>query len=362
VKVLVLTASVGEGHDLPARVLAGDLRGRGVDVVVADGLSEMGKLLAGAAEGGMRVTYGSGRMLWLFDLQYLLFARIPPTRELGQQLLYRLGGTRLLRLVGAHRPDVVVSTYPGVTEVLARLRRSGRLAQPAVSAITDLSSLRYWAARGIDLHLVTHPESVAEVRAIAGRSTRVEVVRGLYDPAFLAPPSPEEARARLGLDGGPVVAVSGGGWGVGDLEGAVRAGRSVDDATVLALCGRNENKRSYFERVFAGDTRVRVLGFVDDMATLLAAGDVLVHSTAGLTMLEAHMAGCRPISYGWGVGHIRLNNRAFVRDGIAEVVSSPDALPAAIRRALARPRVPHYADFAKLPSAAEVLVARYQST
>ena len=361
-RVLVLTASVGEGHDLPARVLADDLRMRGAEVVVADGLDELGGLLAGAAEGGMRVTYGSGRMLWLFDLQYLLFARIAPTRALGQRLLYTLGANRLLRFVLAEEPDVVVSTYPGVTEVLARLRRAGRLSVPVVSAITDLSALRYWAARGVDLHLVTHPESIAEVRRIAGPKTRIEAVRGLNDPAFLEPPSLEEARSRLDLPQGvPVVAVSGGGWGVGDLEGAIRVAQTVDHIVVLALCGRNVNKRAYLEHAFADDN-VRVLGFVDDMATLLSASDVLVHSTAGLTVLEAYMVGCRPISYGWGVGHIRLNNRAFVRDGIAQVVSRLDELPGAIQSALAQPRVPRYADFAKLPSAADVVLSMNQST
>jgi processive 1,2-diacylglycerol beta-glucosyltransferase len=363
VRVLVLTASVGEGHDLPARVLADELRARGADVVVADGLDELGSLLAGAAEGGMRVTYGSGRMLWLFDLQYLLFARIAPTRALGQRLLYQLGAGRLLRFVLAEEPDVVVSTYPGVTEVLARLRRAGRLDIPVVSAVTDLSALRYWAAPGVDLHLLTHPESVDEVRRIAGPATRVEPVRGLNDPAFLTPPSPEDARRRLELPHeAAVVAVSGGGWGVGDLEGAVRAARKVDGAVVLALCGRNMNKRAYLEHALAGDESVRVLGFVDEMATLLSASDVLVHSTAGLTVLEAHMVGCRSISYGWGVGHIRLNNRAFVRHGIAQVVTQLDELPAAIRAALTQPRVPRYADFAKLPSAAELVLAMNQST
>ena len=354
-RVLVLTASVGEGHDLPARVLADELRERGADVVVADGLDELGSLLTGAAEGGMRVTYGSGRLLWLFDLQYFLFARVAPTRALGQRLLYAIGGTRLLRFVLAEEPDVVVSTYPGVTEVLARLRRAGRLDIPVVSAITDLSALRYWAAPGVDLHLLTHPESVAEVRRIAGPATRIEAVRGLTNPAFLSPPSVDAAR-------GQVVAVSGGGWGVGDLEGAIRAARTVDDVDVLALCGRNVNKRAYLEHAFAGDEHVRVLGFVDDMAALLSATDVLVHSTAGLTVLEAYMVGCRPISYGWGVGHIRLNNRAFVRYGIAQVVAQLDELPAAIRTALAQPRVPRYADFAKLPSAAELVLAMNQST
>jgi UDP-N-acetylglucosamine:LPS N-acetylglucosamine transferase len=357
VRVLVLTASVGEGHDLPARVLADGLRARDAEVTVADGLDQMGGLLTGAAEGGMRVTYGSGHMLWLFDLQYLLFARLAPTRALGQWLLYALGGTRLLRFVRAHDPDVVVSTYPGVTEPLARLRLAGRLRAPVVSAITDLSALRYWASLGVDLHLLTHPESVDEVRRIAGPAARVAVVRGLHDPAFLSPPSQEEARRRLAVPAdAAVVAVSGGGWAVGDLEGAARAARGLEGTIVLALCGRNDAKRAYFERIFANDAGVRVLGFVADMATLLSATDVLVHSTAGLTVLEAHMVGCRVISYGWGVGHIRLNNRAFVRHGIADVVGSLDALPAAIEAALARPRVPRYSEFAALPSAAEMVL------
>jgi UDP-N-acetylglucosamine:LPS N-acetylglucosamine transferase len=161
-----------------------------------------------------------------------------------------------------------------------------------------------------------------------------------------------------------VVAVSGGGWGVGDLEGAIRAARSQDGTIVLALAGRNDALHAHLERTFSDDERVRVLGFVDEMATLLAASDVLVHSTAGLTVLEAHMVGCRPISYGWGVGHIRLNNRAFAEHAIAEVVPTIDALPDAIGAALARPREPRYADFAKLPSAAELVLelASHHST
>jgi UDP-N-acetylglucosamine:LPS N-acetylglucosamine transferase len=166
-----------------------------------------------------------------------------------------------------------------------------------------------------------------------------------------------EARRALQLpETGAVDAVSGGGWGVGDLAGAVRTARSTADATVLCLCGRNEELQTRLEHTFAVDDRIRVLGFVERMVDVLAAADVLVHSTAGLTVLEAYMVGCRPISYGWGGGHIRLNNRAFARHGIADVVSSPDALVGAIERALAQPRRPRYAEFAALPSAAALVL------
>jgi glycosyltransferase involved in cell wall biosynthesis len=73
------------------------------------------------------------------------------------------------------------------------------------------------------------------------------------------------------------------------------------------------------------------------MVTLLAAADVLVHSTAGLTVLEALMCGARVISYGWARGHIRINNRAYERLGMVAVARDRAALGAALRAALAAP-------------------------
>jgi UDP-N-acetylglucosamine:LPS N-acetylglucosamine transferase len=113
--------------------------------------------------------------------------------------------------------------------------------------------------------------------------------------------------------------------------------------------------RSRLARAFSRDSRVRVEGFTDRMGDWLAAGDVLVHSTAGLTVLEAIIRGCAVISYGWGRGHIRANNRAYTRFGLAEVAATREALVGALRRALARRPAPDLS-FARLPPAAsEVL-------
>ena len=100
---------------------------------------------------------------WMFDAEFWVFSRFRPTRWLAGALNYLIGHRGLLRLIRAHAPDVVVSTYPGTTTVLGRLRRHGRLEVPAVSAITDLAALRFWAEPGVDVHLITHEESAAEV-------------------------------------------------------------------------------------------------------------------------------------------------------------------------------------------------------
>jgi processive 1,2-diacylglycerol beta-glucosyltransferase len=355
-RVLILSASIGEGHDLPARVIADGLRRErpGIHVRIEDGLLAMGWPIDRAVLGGARMDSRAGELF--FDALYRLYAQVAPTRRLGGWLLETLGGRRLLALIAAERPDVVVATYPGVSEALGRLRRHGSLDVPVASAITDLAGLYYWAHPGIDLHLVIHRESIEEVRAIAPAS-RIVWASGMTAPDFLVPRDRDDARRALELPAeGPVVAVSGGGWAMGDLEGAAAVALRVAGATVVCLCGRSEDVRARLATRFAGEDRLRAVGFTDRMGDWLAAADALIHSTVGLTVLEAIIRGCPVISYGWGIGHIRANNRAYRRFGLAEVATTHAELDAALRRALAHRPEPDLS-LTRIPSAAaEILV------
>ena len=193
------------------------------------------------------------------------------------------------------------------------------------------------------------------VRGIAPRS-RIEWVRGLTSPGCLDQFDKREARRSFELpEEGPIVLVSGGGWAVGNLAGAAEVALRVDGTTVVCMCGRNDRVREEIDSRFAGEPRLRTIGFTDRMCDLMAAGDVLIHSTAGLTVLEALMRGTSPISFGWGMAHIRINNREFARHGLADVAQSPDELGAAIERALANPRQPDRSA-AERPTAASVVL------
>jgi UDP-N-acetylglucosamine:LPS N-acetylglucosamine transferase len=355
-RVLVLTASVGEGHDLPARTLTDQILAEepGAEVIVEDGLAVMGRIFQLTSEQVPGVIFH--RAQWLWDLCFWLVAGFGPSRRAFRRLAIRVGGPRLLRLVDRVQPDVVVSVYPITTEVLAALRSRGRLKVPLAAGITDLAMMRWWAAPGVDLHLVTHPESIEEVHEVAGRETRVEVVHGLTRPEFAHPCDRAEARRVVGLPAdGQVVLVSGGGWGVGDLVTAIDESLALDVAVVVALCGRNDALKQRLEASYTDEPRVRVVGFTDHMSEWLAAADALVHSTGGLTVLEANLRGCPTISYGWGRGHIRANNRAFRRYGLAEVAGSRAELGSALEAALARGRSSTQ-PAGKLPSAASLVL------
>jgi processive 1,2-diacylglycerol beta-glucosyltransferase len=355
-RVLVVSASIGEGHDLPARFLVEDLLARRPDAIapIEDGLRAAGPLAERIVLGGSAFDSRLGNVA--FDVEYALITHAAPVRRAVSRIGELLASRGLLRLVERHRPDVVVSTYPGTTEIYGRLRLSGRLNVPIVSAITDLAALRYWSHPGVDVHLIVHPESEEEVRAIAGPRTRIVAVRGLNDPRFATPPPREQARRALGLPAdGKLVVVSGGGWGVGDVEGGIATALALDGTHVVVMCGRNAPLRRRLAVRFGRVPQVTLLGFTTEVPALFAAADALVHSTAGLTVLEAWAVGCPTISYGWGRGHIRANNRAYARFGIADVARDRDELRRALRGALARRGSP-VAAFARLPLAADVVL------
>ena len=358
-RILILTASVGAGHDQPARTLADQLRAEHVevDVVTEDALSVMGRAVGAVSEDAATIVFY--RFQWVWDVGFWLFTSPRVTRSGAQRLLTRLGAPGLLRLIAETRPDVIVSTYPerdrGARQAAARgpHRRPGvrgdhrprgaallgRRAAPTCTSSRTRSRLPRCAA---------WPVPRPQCTACTGSRDRSSSSRGRWS----------EARAALGLPlEGRIVLVSGGGWGVGDVEGAVDEALAIDGVSqVVSLCGHNDELRGRIARRFRMEPRVRVEGFTDKMPEWLAAVDVLVHSTGGLTVLEALMRGCPAISYGWGRGHVRVNNRAFRRYGLARVVSTRGDLGSALRSTLSAPRRidPR---FAALPSAASFVLA-----
>ncbi len=311
-RVLILSADVGEGHAAAARALAHQIEdsAQPAEVTVIDGLAAMGRLLQPVVEDGYRVQLKF--MPWTYTVVYWLLEHVPPIRWAARRLLCMFGSRPLARTIAEHAPDVVVSTYPAVTVVLARLRRTGAVGCPAVATITDLTGLFFWAQPGIDMHLVMYGESMSPVERIAGRGS-AQLVTPLISGEFSQPRCPLQARRALGLpEAGRMVVVSGGGWGVGDVTGAVGELLRVPEiSSIVCLAGRNDQLREQLTSDFAGQARVHVYGFTEEMPQLLAAADVLVHSTGGVTCLEAKAAGTPVVSYGLPVGHARLNTRAM---------------------------------------------------
>jgi processive 1,2-diacylglycerol beta-glucosyltransferase len=328
--VVVVSASVGGGHDGAAREFARRLREHGFDVRVHDFLT----VLPGRVGPAMRTTYQvmASRVPWFYGMLYRT-VRHHAWRWLVRTLLAP-ARRRMLRLIP---PDVaaVVSVYPLASHTIGELRRRGRLDAPTITYLTDFSVHALWVAAGIDQHCALHLVSARQASRLGASGVLVggPAVSPAFAPAGVA--ARRAARVELGLPpAGRLALLVAGSWGVGAVERAAVEIARTGIAAPVVVCGRNAELR---ERLGRRGLPL-VLGWVEDMPTLLRAADVVVENAGGLTSLEAMASGVPVLTYRPFPGHGRTNAAAMAEAGVTAWVRRPDQLGPALVELLDGPR------------------------
>jgi UDP-N-acetylglucosamine:LPS N-acetylglucosamine transferase len=354
-RVLVLSASVGSSHNSMADALREGVLANEptAEVTVLKNFRPLGRRLGPYLDWSFKVHFGE--LGWSYDLTYLFFTRIGVAEAIGSEALYRIGAAELARTIAKQRADVVVATHPVFNPVLSRMRRDGKLDVPAATVICELGGLEFWLQIDLDLHMTIYPEA-AEVVSRQLPGARVEAVRPLVSADFYREPRPDRVAALLPPGTGPLVLISGGGWGLGDLPGAVDAALSLPGTRVTVVCGQNEEARRSLKQRYGGSGRVAVLGFTTAMSDLLGVADAFVHTTIGTSCLEARLRGLPTICYGLFVGHIRDNAASLGDYGYAHLARTPGELSEAIRQVLDTGHPPRL-EWERLRSAAEAALS-----
>ncbi|WP_326836435.1 glycosyltransferase [Amycolatopsis rhabdoformis] len=331
-RVVIVSARIGAGHDGAAKELARYWGKRGSGTEIVDFLDllpvRLGRLLCSAYHRQLQVAPGS----W----DWLLGALGSPSPAAVARGVAGLAAANLARAIDG--TDLVVSTYPLATLAAGRLKAQGRMSQPLVSYLTDPSVHRLCVSPWADLTVA--PNEIAAEQARALGAVRTEVWPPLVAPDF-RPVAGGAERARLRLAYGlpadrALALVVSGSWGVGEVERTVADLRADGVAEPVVVCGRNDALR---DRLAEAGVR-HVFGWVDTMADLMRACDLVVQNAGGLTTSEALATGLPVLTYRCLPGHGRVNSAVLDRAGTVPWVRSPEALAGAVRTALHRESVP----------------------
>jgi UDP-N-acetylglucosamine:LPS N-acetylglucosamine transferase len=337
-RVLLLSASVGEGHVAAARAVAARMRQLWPDAQVREvedtgrGHERRDRLLRTAYELTMRITPG------LYGVGYDMLVRHPRFAELCKRVTAASLGRALAPLLAAERPDLVVSTYPMISGGLAWLRRRGRLPARAVALVTDVAVHPYWVWPDLDETWTLLPSSRDQARAQAPLAD-VRVAPAPVGTRF-RPGDRQKARNELGLrPDAVVVLVTGGSLGFGGLDRLTAAVLAAGDGVqAVVLCGRNARLRTGLlaRRLPAG--RLVVQGWTDRVAEHITAADVVLTTAGGMIATESLAVG-RPVLFAAPVpGHGRAGAEMTAAAGLALVCPAPSDVTTAVRRFLDDPR------------------------
>ncbi|GAA2756367.1 MGDG synthase family glycosyltransferase [Actinopolymorpha rutila] len=324
-RTLIVSASMGGGHDQVAAETARRLRERGHQVQLLDLLRLLPAGIGGAIRSGYAATlrYGPGRYQRVYDR----FADPDAARQLVEPLV-RLLVPAARDAVRAADPDTVVTTFHLAAAVVGRLRMDGVLRTPALVVLTEFAPHALWLSPGNDAYLCLSPEG----RDLAAG----QVGARAYWLGPLTPQSPgnfpnkpaDGGDETYSADGRHLVVLSTGAWGVAtNLVATVRALVESGRYFPLVLCGRNERLLARLDRV-AGPGHA--LGWRDDVDELLAGAYALVENSGGQTCTEAFGAGTPVVIHQPLPGHGLAAAAHLTRIGAVTRTDDPRDLPAAL--------------------------------
>lgn len=299
-KILILTGKFGMGHWSASCALQQQLEQEGHQVETVDffdyAMPELAPTLYRMF--GWLVKYGGGL--------YNLFHRLTRNVE-GEMPLAGAWVEHLEDLLWSQGTDVVVSTHPVCSAVVARYKKEGGQV-PLVTCITDVTCHSEWIHPGTDGYLVASQQVRRGLMAKGVEAGRI-FVSGIPVGAQFTQGSPHGGRRELLIMGG----------GLGLMPRGERFYEQLDalpNIHVTILTGRNEK---LYQRLHGKFDHIEVVGFTTRVDAYMARAHLMLSKPGGITTFEAIASRLPMLVWAPFLEQERENARFLLESGMARL-------------------------------------------
>lgn len=323
---LILSGSIGKGHDSVAGACGAALDGAGAQVRTLDCMT----LLGGAGSKiGMSVFRSLVERPTVYDgfhFSHLRAGKRLPRamqRASDRQLVPRLEAE------GIAERAVVLAVFPTGVSAAATIKHR-RPDLRVVTVCTDACAHAMWVHEGVDLYVVCSMLAANTVRRYDAEAT-IALVPPPVRRSFYRAPGRAEARRTLGVgQEARCVLLMSGGWGRGPLA-ETAAALAAHGYEVLAVAGMNRSLERRLQVLAGRSALVHAFGLTSQVPTLMAAADAVVTSP-GQTCHEARVVGRWLVVLDIVPGHGRENTIHEIESGGALACSpEPPSVLGAVR-------------------------------
>ncbi|MCQ4087357.1 glycosyltransferase [Saccharibacillus sp. JS10] len=371
--VLILYASYGDGHYQATKALQKSLHERGIhQVKMLDLMAEAHPKLNTLTRFVYMQSYRT--IPGLYGLVYNMTKDMKSDKPFAH-ILHAFGTRRLEEYLKTERPDVVVHTFPQM--VMPKLRRKIGLDIPIVNVVTDFDLHGRWLHPDVDRFYVATEEMRQEASVIGidpkritvsgipikegfdgtsisreaqDRSISIRPVDSIASESANVKATHEFAAARAlrtgeasvsGIALNPArktVLLMAGAYGVMlGLRRVCDLLLAQGDVQVIVVCGHNEEMRAGLAQQYASSEQIQVLGFTNQVASLMRMSDCIVTKPGGITLAES--LACRlPIFLFRPVPGQERNNAVYLeKQGAAFISRNAEELATQISSLLSDP-------------------------
>jgi processive 1,2-diacylglycerol beta-glucosyltransferase len=296
-RILILSASVGAGHMRAAQAVEAALRELAPQATVQniDVLT-----MTNAA---FRRVYGKAyldlvnRAPHVLGFIYDMMDRPVKPKDPGDRLrlmVEKLNLTRFGKMIEQAHWDVVVNTHFLPAEIIASLRKKGKIAQRQMTVTTDFETHRLWVNEPTEHYTTATAEGAVYLGSFGVPRERTSVTGIPIHPVFCHPMDRESCLKSQGLAGDrPIILQLAGGFGVGPIAKLYQGLLAIDQPLeIVVVAGKNESAKAGLEKLPVPTRhRTKVLGFTNQIHELMQVADVVMSKPGGLTTSEVLASG-----------------------------------------------------------------------
>jgi processive 1,2-diacylglycerol beta-glucosyltransferase len=259
----------------------------------------------------------------LFDWFYEHFDK-PWQNEHRRLAFDKLNAGPFVKMLEEYQPDIAVCTHFLPAEIISWLKAKKKVKTPQAIVITDFDLHAFWLCHHFEHYFVALEETKAHLIELGVSLDKITVSGIPIDPVFAEHKDKKKMRQLHNLEADlPTILVSAGGFGIGPVEKLTQSLTKMHKkAQIIVICGKNTELKDKVEEFVKNppfDTVVRFhsVGYTDQMDTYMAASDLILGKTGGLTTSEALAKGLGFIVVDPIPGQEQRNADHLLEEGVA---------------------------------------------
>lgn len=204
----------------------------------------------------------------------------------------RLLSIKLLKYFEKEKPDIVISTHPFITEMVATLKKRDKFQTNLNVVMTDYASHKFWELKPeyVNRYFVANEEMKYGLINNGIDSNKIFVTGIPVNPAFLKDYDKDEIYKKFSLDKNKrtVLIFGGGEYGLSNvklfLTGLLE---TEEDIQIVAIAGKSKKIQNMFKNTtIKYDKKTIILGYTDKVPELMNIADFVISKPGGLTTTE----------------------------------------------------------------------------
>ncbi len=281
--ILVLHATAGAGHKKAAEAIFNGLKKTDCRARIEDSLDYTPPFFKKSYVFTYVFMVTNLAWLWAFFFGILDIPALWPLVRLVRRIYNGANTRRLEKFLTEEQFDAVICTHFLSAEVLAYLKRSGRISSKVICVVTDFDVHRIWVNEGIDVYTVASDYTRDKLLSLGVPAQQIVVTGIPTDAPFAIAHDVPALKKELGLrEGIFTVLIATGSFGMGPITELIRL---LHRYQLVIVCGHN--KTLYEDLKKSPGKDVHVMGLVNNMPQLMAVADVMVTKPGGLSVAEA---------------------------------------------------------------------------